>query len=259
VLEAIVDRVGDPLSQPNARKHPEDGPEPIARFRAARPRRLYEEVVAQVMELIAGGQLPPGSRLPPERQLELQIGVSRNVLREAFRVLEERGIVFARPGGGRYIRPVGPASPAIQSDPIERLEVATIFDILETRELLEIEIVALACARITPNEQPLLRAAAARTDTWRDNLEFHTMLASLTHNYMLERLVREQLELLHDVNQRQHYASTHHSQSLLQEHAPIAEAVIARDVHRAQTLMRRHFSHTRKSLAGAPGERDQSQ
>jgi DNA-binding FadR family transcriptional regulator len=208
-------------------------------------------VVTQVMELIAAGVLPPGSRLPPERQLEQQIGVSRNVLREAFRVLEERGIIFVRPGGGRYVRPVAAVSPEAQSDPIERLEVATIFDILETRELIEMPIVALACARITPPEEPRLRLAAARVDTWRDNLEFHTMLASLAHNSMLERLVREQLELLHEVHQRQHYVSSDQSQRLLQEHAEIAEAVIARDVYRAQNLLSRHFAHTRQSLSGS--------
>ncbi|MBA2453239.1 MAG: FadR family transcriptional regulator [Chloroflexia bacterium] len=221
-------------------------------FRTARPRRLYEDVVSQVMELIAAGELPMGTRLPPERQLSSQINVSRNVLREAFRVLEERGLIVARPGDGRYVRAVSSIqiAPERPIDPVNLLELRTILDLLESRELIETQVVALACARITPSEVPRLRDAAKRVVTWRDNLEFHVVLASAAHNYMLERLVREQLELLHDVHQRQHYFSGDDSQRLLLEHHQIAESVIARDISAAQRLVRLHFDHTRQSLVG---------
>lgn len=221
-------------------------------FRIARSRRLYEEVVSQVLELIAAGELLPGNRLPPERQLTNQIKVSRNVLREAFRVLEERGIIVARPGGGRYVRAVNSGPSESPRDPVNLLEVTTIRDILETRELLEVQIVVLACTRITSSDVPRLRDAAKRVASWRDNLEFHVVLASAAHNYMLERLVREQLELLQDVHQRQHYVSPNRSHELLQEHQRIAEAVIARDVSAAQHFIRLHLDHTRQSLVGLP-------
>lgn len=217
-------------------------------FRAARHHRLFQDVVSQVMELIATGELSPGSRLPPERQLTKQIQVSRNVLREAFRVLEERGIIVARPGDGRYVRALNSARHRSPADPVDRLEVATIFDLLETREVIETKTVAFACARITASEVPRLRDAAARIESWQDNAQFHVTLASATHNYMLERLVREQLELLHDLHQREHYLGRDLSRKLLREHKQIAEAVIARDVQLAQSLMRRHFAHTRQGL-----------
>jgi DNA-binding FadR family transcriptional regulator len=216
-------------------------------FRQARSRRLYEEVVAQVLELIAAGQLAPGSRLPSERELEQRIGVSRNVLREAFHVLEERGIILARPGGGRYVRSVATdtSNPAEQ---VGRLERATILDLLEARELLETQIVALACARITAAEGESLRAAAQKRESWEDNVEFHVALAATTHNFMLPRLVRQQMELLRDVHQRGYYDAPERAAELLAEHQELAEAVIARDIARAQALTREHFAHTRQNL-----------
>src|SRR5947208_3036285 len=66
--------------------------------------RRYEAVVRQILALISHGEIAPGSRLPAERDLAERLGVSRNVLREAFRVLEARGIVRSRAGGGRFVR-----------------------------------------------------------------------------------------------------------------------------------------------------------
>lgn len=79
------------------------------------------------MELIAAGELLPGSRLPPERQLTKQIHVSRNVLRAAFCVLEERGIIVSRAGDGRYVRALNSARRGGPAEPVDRLELATIF------------------------------------------------------------------------------------------------------------------------------------
>jgi GntR family transcriptional repressor for pyruvate dehydrogenase complex len=60
--------------------------------------RLYESVVNPIFDLIAQGHLQPGHRLPPERSQAQQLGVSRNILREAFRAVELRRIVISVPG-----------------------------------------------------------------------------------------------------------------------------------------------------------------
>jgi DNA-binding FadR family transcriptional regulator len=170
------------------------------------------------------------------------VGVSRNVLREAFRVLQERGIILSRTADGRYLRPLCLALDH-SNDAIGQLEIATI---LESREILESAAVSLGCARITPIDVAPLRAAASRNNPWADNLEFHTTLASVTHNDMLERPVKQQIELLQEVHQRDHYVRRSRSRDLLQKHSEIAEAMIARDANRAQALMRAHLQHTRR-------------
>ena len=65
---------------------------------------LYQEVVDELYKMIDRDQMKPGDRLPPERELTDRLGISRNVLREAFHVLEGRGIIVSRQGSGRFIR-----------------------------------------------------------------------------------------------------------------------------------------------------------
>ena len=74
-------------------------------FKTIVPVRLYESVTEQIMNLIKNNELKPGDKLPPERDLAEKFSISRGSLREAFRVLESRGII-ERPGGGRFIREI---------------------------------------------------------------------------------------------------------------------------------------------------------
>jgi DNA-binding FadR family transcriptional regulator len=179
------------------------------------------------------------------------------------------GLVEVKRGVGAIVTRVLPTGEATERSPVEtprsaqgetdqggvllRLERATILDILEAREVLEVQIVALAAERITPEEAEWLREASERNDSWEDNCEFHTLLASITHNFMLERLVVMQLDLLRDARQRTHYESPSNAERLLREHGGIADAVIAHDVERAQNLMREHFRHTRHSVVSGGG------
>src|SRR3970282_40915 len=79
--------------------------DPMERFKPDRAQRTFEEVVNQVRDQLAGGELVPGERLPPERELARQLNVSRSALREGLRTLEIAGIVELRKGrtGGAFI------------------------------------------------------------------------------------------------------------------------------------------------------------
>lgn len=211
--------------------------------------RRYEAVVRQVLGLLSRGELTPGSRLPAERDLAERLGVSRNVLREAFRVLEVRGIVRSRAGGGRYIRPDNITATLPAEGVILRLEHAVIADILESRELIEVQAVRLAAERAGGGSLRAVRAASRDCgDSWEHNVRFHTSIAAATGNFMLERLVRWQMDLLSEVHQRGHYRSPGLTAALLAEHRAIADALAVRDPDAAEAAMRRHFAHTRQAM-----------
>src|SRR5260221_14229814 len=80
---------------------------PITRLE---PQRLYRQIADQIQELIRSGEFLPGSRLPPERTLAVQLGVSRPSLREAMIALEIAGAVTVQTGSGIYFRPGLPSA-----------------------------------------------------------------------------------------------------------------------------------------------------
>jgi len=75
-------------------------------FKEIFPVHLYENVIEQIMELIKNNELKPVDKLPPERELAEKLSISRGSLRQAFRVLESKGLIKSKPGGGRYIREI---------------------------------------------------------------------------------------------------------------------------------------------------------
>jgi GntR family uxuAB operon transcriptional repressor len=167
-------------------------------FQPVESQRLYERVAEQIGELIRVGEIGPGRRLPAERDLAKQLGVSRAVVREAMIALELAGLVEVRIGSGAYVRepPLAP--------PTSINGGASPSDILEARMLVEGETAARAAERASAAEIEIISATvtemarehdAARTWSGAD-LAFHVAIARATGNAALagvvERLWQEQ-------------------------------------------------------------------
>src|SRR5688572_32358152 len=112
-------------------------------LQAVETKRLYRQIAEQLGALIAAGEFPLGSRLPPERDLAVQLGVSRPSVREALIALEVQGLVEVRMGSGIYVtaREAAPASRDVQS-------ALGPFEILRARHLVEGELAAVAARHI---------------------------------------------------------------------------------------------------------------
>lgn len=209
--------------------------------------RLRDSVVESILGLVQEMALAPGDALPTERDLSTRLGVSRNVIRQSFDLLEERGLVSSRRGSGRFLRTVEDESGVGHGDP-GLLEIASIADILETRAILEEQTVALACQRRTAGELRELVQLGGQLQSWEDNARFHVALAAATHNFMLERLVRQQIELSDQLHQRQKYADPAELDHMRAEHVAMVQAVGSRDATRARELMRRHLSGAHRAV-----------
>jgi GntR family transcriptional regulator, transcriptional repressor for pyruvate dehydrogenase complex len=216
-------------------------------------RRRYEAVVDGILELVETRGLQPGQALPTERELANLFAVSRNVLRQAFGVLEERGLLHTVRGSGRYLREASDAS-TTKLGARASVEVASIADVLEARALLEVQVAALACERRTAEQAQALAVLAGRLTSWEDNLAFHCAVASATHNFVLERLVRQQAELAGELHQREHYKDPHELERMRSEHRAIADAIAARDSTSAQELVHRHLHRTRRVVFASAQE-----
>src|SRR6218665_1933573 len=115
------------------------------------PRRLYQQIADQVRQLILNGQYPPGSRLPAERELAQQLGVSRPSLREALIALEIDGTIEIRMGSGIYALTAGkPASTgrSLGESPLE---------LMKARAVIESAVIVQAAVSMTEETLATLR------------------------------------------------------------------------------------------------------
>lgn len=211
--------------------------------------RLHENVIAKIKDLIESGEIVPGGRFPSERALEESLCVSRPVLREAFRVLESWGWIESRRGSGRYLRAPRGAPVTGPGNPLVAVEKSTLLDIWEARQVLETRTAALAAERATAddlarlNSLVMLNKATLFDETARSDadLEFHLAIAASTQNFVLRDLVKFQMSLLRDMDQRR-LLGPGKWQMLCREHDQIAKAIAGREVSAAAAAMATHLN-----------------
>jgi DNA-binding transcriptional regulator YhcF (GntR family) len=139
-----------------------------------------DQVVAFVRDLIVRGRLRPGDRLPGERELATQIGVSRPSVRAGLHALAAMGVVRSRHGSGTYI-PDGP--PALGSEPLSFLAALHGFtrdEMYEARRILEVEAAGLAAERATSEHLATLAEEVAGMFANRDNPQLFLRMTSIS-------------------------------------------------------------------------------
>lgn len=224
---------------------------PDVSFIQVKTQRMYEAVVQQLEGMINRGELRPGDTLPSERDLTERLGVSRGVLSQAFRVLEEEGIIQVRPGSGRMVRDV-PTRANEQVQTVRRLERAAIMDLIEVRDTLEGRIAQLACERATAADLEALRGVLdrCRAKDLDANLdeEFHLALAQASQNVVFANMLRLSLTLLRKTRERT-FRQPGSAQAMLEEHQDIYEAVARRDPVAAALAVTHHLDGIKSRLS----------
>ncbi|MWA03499.1 GntR family transcriptional regulator [Actinomadura sp. LD22] len=183
--------------------------EPI--FRPAKPRRAFDEIIAQIRDLLQRGELKPGDRLPSERVLAEQFAVSRNTVREALRMLEISGLITLKKGatGGAFISRADFSVVARSLSDTLSLTDFSLADATEARLWVESIVVRVACERMTEEQLAALednvKVAAKLTDEqdWERkalvHLEFHNLLADATGNPLIAIMMRSLMEMMREI------------------------------------------------------------
>jgi GntR family transcriptional repressor for pyruvate dehydrogenase complex len=155
------------------------------------------QIADEIADQIASGHLPAGSRMQSERQLAAILGASRPMVREALRMLAERGLIETRPGRGSFVRAPGGMATYQQLDLHYRRSGTTARQISEVRLLLETEAARRAAERADEREIEALRSALERLeasstplDRVRNDLAFHLTIARLSHNPLIEFMLQ---------------------------------------------------------------------
>lgn len=203
-------------------------------------RSLVEQAVEQLRQRVADGAWAVGQRLPTEPELAQDLGISRNTVREAVRVLAFSGLVEVRQGDGTYLR--------ANVDPLGTVQVlsrCSLEQARETRHILEAEAIGLAALRRTNDDLKGLHEALRHSGVhFHDDLDtyvacdmvFHQRLVDAAHNAALSELYRYFSGVV--------ACAVHHNmkgvrcQAVFDLHRDILEAVEQRDPERAKALSR---------------------
>lgn len=213
-------------------------------------------IAERIRNEIATGKLKPGDRLPPERELARQLGVSRISLREAIQSLVALGLLEVRPGAGTFVKrtTAGYLDPAL----VDLANWQSLAELMEARLVLEMELAGLAARRATPEELEAIRAAMERYEaachrgsgTVEADLEFHSALGRAAHNSVLLRMYETTSDLTRRLRERTAAVPGAAEESMV-AHRRIFERIQARDAAGARREMRRHLEVVTRHLQAA--------
>jgi DNA-binding FadR family transcriptional regulator len=217
------------------------------------PQRLYRRIADQIAALIDRGEYPAGARLPAERELARELGVSRTSVREAIISLEIAGKVEVRVGNGIFVRPHAAALPREDDDGPGP------FELLAARRMIEGEIAA-AAAKLA--KRPDLKALRAMLDEMRDadddfarrdtaDREFHLRIAEITRNGALAHVVAALWEQRRGelwTRIEKHFHTPELRARTIEDHAAIVDALEAGDPDAARAAMQRHLARVAREF-----------
>src|ERR1051325_6432666 len=215
-----------------------------------------EQVVARVYELIKRADLKPGDRLPPERELAKQLGISRPSLRAGLSSLISMGVLQSRQGAGTFLVD-GP--PALDSEPLRLLAELHGFSydhMFETRSILEVGAAGLAAERATGDQlatmaEEIAEMFAALKDPQQflvHDIAFHRAVASASGNPTLATLVEMVSTVLYE-RRRETIARAHDFNEAVAWHRRIYRAIRARKPEEAREAMREHIMQAQRAFA----------
>jgi GntR family transcriptional repressor for pyruvate dehydrogenase complex len=217
-----------------------------------------EHVVAHVRALIERGELRPGDRLPPERELAVQIGVSRPSVRAGLQALSAMGVVQARHGAGTFITD-GP--PTLATGPLSFMAALHGFtkdEMFEARRVLEVGAVRLAAERATGQDLATIAEEMAGMFASLDqpltflvhDITFHRAIARASHNPILASLI-EMVSAMFYEQRKANVGAVRDLREAAEMHRAIYQALRDHDGDAAQAAMSEHL-RIAAAFKGAP-------
>jgi len=231
-------------------------------FKKIRPTETTKKksiyVVEQIMEAVNRGDYKVNERLPSERKIAEEMGVSRVPVREAISALQVVGIVESVPGAGTYVRKFG-KNPLIRSQAISVLEESeSPFEAYRARRVFEVGIMGLVIneansldlAKIEEVLERMGKAVDAKNfgGYFKSNRDFHLAIAQATHNSLIERVIASLLSVIDQPLWKEaaqkHFSDYEHIKEYLQRHRRIFTAIKNKDREFAEKEMKKHFDET---------------
>lgn len=231
-------------------------------FKRAKQNRVFQDVVEQIQDAIVTKKLAPGTRLPAERDLKEMFNTSRGTLREALRVLEQKGLIEIKLGvtGGAIVK-------RIDTDPImESLALlirsgeVSLGHLSEFRIKIEGSLVELATDRATPDDIQEMERLLAKARQCFDNQDWetflqtdeamHTFIGTMTRNPVFQFVQKSIHENIH--RYYQDYLPMNHERTLenLKDFEKIIAAMKSKDGATASAIIADHVRRFHEKMTG---------
>jgi len=221
-------------------------------------KRIYQDIIAQFVTMLTEGTLKKGDRLPAERVLTEQMGVSRSSVREALRVMETIGVLEVRPGGGAYVTDLNLAPFINTFAPLITRREGFEIELLELRELFEVKAAELVAQKV---DQPTVERLQKIIDEMRTalddenlqagtkaDIEFHREIFRSSGNKLLAQAseyINSLMEISIKGNRLLLITKRENSVKLLKEHQAIFESIRRGDSEKAKSDMTSHLERVR--------------
>jgi GntR family transcriptional repressor for pyruvate dehydrogenase complex len=230
----------------------------IDRLKIQNSNGLYKKIVDEIRGMVVEGKLKAGEKLPSERELADQFGVSRVPVREALKTLEFMGIVQYVRGDGIYVHTVN------THDLLQNIEFAIqdnedvhkiLEELFEVREAIEIKATQLAAVRRTEQDLEILQEAVwdmerdvqMRRNHKQSSLDFHTGIIKASKNKILCR-INEALLDLHKLSRQKSAEAGGRGPIALDYHRKLLQAIRDKDADKAGNIMCQHLHYAGKAL-----------
>lgn len=224
-----------------------------------------QSVAREIQTMIQAGTLKPGEKVPSQREFALKFGISRASLREALLTLETLGLLKTEAGRGTFVTAAAEGARSLGGHmaPWRYSDSYSVFDVFQTRILMEGEIARLAAGRLTQLQlEKMEKATQTMEECWAKqdllanvdaDLDFHGTIVSACSNAMLKALyqtVRDQVT----ETQRQPIPITdpERMRESIAEHRKIIAALRANDGQSARLEMENHIRNTARCAGLSP-------
>ncbi|GAB6169860.1 FadR/GntR family transcriptional regulator [Clostridium carnis] len=220
--------------------------------------KVYEQVVEQIKTMVKAGVLKRGDKLPTERVMAEELGVSRTSVREALRALDVVGLIESRQGAGNYIKE---NFDSLLFEPLSimfMLQESNLMEIYELREMLELETTLLAARKISNSQiEKIGQLVEDLKNSEDENIsvkldkELHYTIAEASGN----KLIIDILEVLSQIMDRfikdlrkDILADKENKEKLSNLHEKLYKALKVRNENEAYKVMKDHFNLIRRYI-----------
>jgi DNA-binding FadR family transcriptional regulator len=230
-------------------------------IQAIEPQRLYRQIAEQLRQLMAKGEFAVGTRLPAERDLASQLGVSRPSVREALIALEVEGVIEVRTGSGIYVRQPSETQPPPSPSSNTPADWGPL-EVMSARLVVEAEVAALAARHASKADRKAIRTAwqqmkqevaAGQVPRWGDEA-FHEAIASACGNSVLLDTVRRLWQARNGAlfeRLGDHFENPDSWLAAIEEHELVMQAIEAGDSPGARKAMQKHLRQAHKRYSAS--------